>query len=117
GGIGLGFIIVMVNVAIAGLIASLAAKLNWKSIAAPTLGDSVRQSLVVALAVSLIYAGGLAAMSKTESPPKTTVTVLQGNFNIDMQKRDRGYTLGEIFDRYKNMSAHCPSGLCVWTES
>jgi apolipoprotein N-acyltransferase len=34
-----------------------------------------------------------------------------------MQKREHGYTLAELFDRYKQMSSHCPKGLCVWTES
>jgi apolipoprotein N-acyltransferase len=45
------------------------------------------------------------------------VSVLQGNINIDMQKREHGYTLAELFDRYKHMSSHCGKGLCIWTES
>jgi apolipoprotein N-acyltransferase len=117
GGIGLSALIVTVNVSIAGIIASASSKVNWKNLAAPTMGDSIRQGLVVALVVTLVYAGGLSSLSKAPKSPVETVSVLQGNINIDMQKREHGYTLSEFFDRYKHMSTHCPKGLCVWTES
>jgi apolipoprotein N-acyltransferase len=117
GGIGLAFVIVMVNTALAGMIASASSKLNWKALAAPTFGDSIRQALVVALAVTLMYAAGLSALARSGKPPHQTVSVLQGNINIDMQKREHGYTLAELFDRYKHMSSHCGKGLCIWTES
>lgn len=117
GGIGLGFIIVMFNVALAGLLATAAAKASWKSLSTPTGAACVRQLLTVALLLFVGYAWGLESIARSHLQPIVDLKILQGNVNIDMERTRHRYTLAELYKRYKQLIAPCPGGLCVWTES
>ncbi len=117
GGVGLSVLIVAVNVAIASLIATQLRKIDFKSIA-----ESSKLSAVCSLlALSLIVAGtvifGFVQMQNTKLNPNVPLTVLQGNINIEMQKTTKAYTLKDLLQLYASQLKHCPSGLCVFTES
>ncbi len=117
GGIGLGFLIVMVNVALSSLIATVSQRLSFKSLAAFSVGSAVSQLLAVALGVVSVYAFGLSRLSAIADGDTTCLSVLQGNINIDMQKTRHRYTLGELIDHYRKLALKCPPGICIWTES
>ncbi len=117
GGIGIGTLIVAVNVAVAGLIATVSKRLAWSALAAPTAEASARQALTVVLSVAVIYAAGFTSLTSTQQHPSCNLAVVQGNINIDMQKTEHRYTLSELFAQYTSMMDLCHPGLCIWTES
>ena len=117
GGIGLGFLIVLVNVALAGILATATNRLSWKALSAPTIGAAVRQVMTVALLITLVYAFGLSSMAASVSRASENLSVLQGNINIDMQKTVHRYTLDELLRHFTPLVNRCPPGLCIWTES
>jgi apolipoprotein N-acyltransferase len=117
GGIGISFLIVATNVAIAGLLATLSRKATWKSLAAETTGVAVRQVLSIALLIAVTYGCGLSSLTANHPHPTTSLSIVQGNINIDMQKTEHRFTLTEILSRYLKMMDACPKGICVLTES
>ncbi len=116
GGIGLGFLLVLSNVAIAGLVATLSARLDWKPLAARSSGDSTRQLLVVALVVAVGLVSGGSTMGTDAKRQPLPVSVLQTNVNIDMQKTEHRYTLKELLARQSKMMDTVTPGLCLLTE-
>lgn len=117
GGVGLSVIMVAVNVAIATLISTQIRKIDFKALA-----ESSKLSAVCSLlALSLIIAGtiifGFVQIQNTKLNPNVPLTVLQGNINIEMQKTTRSYTIKDLLQLYASQLKHCPSGLCVFTES
>ncbi len=117
GGIGIGFLIVMINTQLATLIATYSQKPLYKSIAASgrrvALGQlaAVLALIPIAMVIGHFQKGGLRR-------PTTPAAVLQGNINIDMQKTKHRYTLQEILDRYFYRAIKLPpGGLLIWTES
>ncbi len=117
GGIGISFLIVSTNVAIAGLLATVSRKVNWKSLAAPTNGAAVRQTMTIALLLAVTYAAGLSSLTANHPRATTNLSIVQGNINIDMQKTEHRFTLTEILSRYLKMMDACPRGVCILTES
>jgi apolipoprotein N-acyltransferase len=117
GGIGLGTLIVAVNTAIAGLLATISRKLPWQSFAAKTVGASIGQALAIALIVSTACAWGAIAMQTSKTPADLQLSVVQSNINIDMQKTEHRFTLAELLSHYFSLMKRCPEGVCVLTES
>jgi apolipoprotein N-acyltransferase len=119
GGSGLAFLIVLSNVAIACLIASIAKKLNWSALAATGISTAVGQLLAISLVVSVLYAWGLNRVDAQaqDTGPSTDLSIVQGNINIDMQKTVHKYTLNELMSRYMHILTPAPAGICVMTES
>ena len=116
GGVGLGSLLVMSNVALAGAVATLSSKLSWKPLASRTNGDCARQLMVVALAVAVAWAWGSSTLTSRAERQPISVCVLQPNVNIDMQKTVHRYTLSELLLRESKMIADCKPGLCVLSE-
>src|SRR5262249_5761873 len=116
GGVGLGLLLVMSNVALAGAVATLSSKLSWKPLASRTHGDCARQLMVVALAVAVALAWGSSTLTSRAERPPISVCVLQPNVNIDMQKTVHRYSLSELLLRESKMIGHCKPGLCVLSE-
>src|SRR5579875_1610478 len=117
GGIGIAALIVMVNVALAGTLATLSRRAAWKSLACATTSGAAIQLLAAALLVSLTASFGLASLSASRLEPKTALGVVQGNINIDMQKTAHRYTLADLTARYRPLIERCPPGICILTES
>jgi apolipoprotein N-acyltransferase len=117
GGIGVGFLILLVNVTLASLVATISRKYSWQSLAAPTLVQSLLQVMVVAVLITSVYAWGLSAQESLRVKPTVNLTILQGDINIDMQKADHHYTLNNLLTIYGGMLRSCPRGLCVWAEN
>jgi apolipoprotein N-acyltransferase len=117
GGVGIGALLVMSNTAMAGLVATVSRKLAWKSLAARTTGDSVRQLLCVALLVAVVCAWGASTAGGERLGGTLPASVIQGNINIDMQKTEHRYTLAELLKQQAELMQRCPPGLCILAEN
>lgn len=117
GGIGVAFIIVMVNTSIASLVSTLSGKPLYKAISASGKGMAVIQTAIVLLAIPLSIGLGGWQSAKTAVRAITPIAVLQGNINIDMQKTKHRYSLDELLQRYLKLLPKIPPGICVFTES
>ena len=117
GGIGLSVLIVAVNTAIAAIIATKLRKIDFKSLAESSTLASVCSALVLSLIIAGTVIFGFVQMNNTKLNPNVPLTVLQGNINIEMQKATKSYTLKDLLQIYASQLKHCPSGLCVFTES
>jgi len=116
GGIGICFLIVMWNTALASLITALWKKKSGKML----LVGSSEHAYYYVLAVALILAGflslGFYEQSQNKVVPTLTASAIQGNINIDMQKTEHRYTLSELWRHYAKLVNTAPPGLCVWSE-
>lgn len=117
GGIGLAFLMVAVNVSVAGVLATISRRHEWQSLAFANANHAVRQSLIMALSLALVYAGGMSALAQWQSSPTTNVAIIQGNVNIDMQKTEQGLTLAELLSKYATFLNQCSPGLAVLAEN
>jgi len=117
GGIGLGFIIVMVNTSIASLVSTFSGKSLYKAITASNKRMAVVQTSIVLLIIPLCLALGQWQSAKTMIKAMTPVAVLQGNINIEMQKTSHRYSLDELLERYIKLIPRIPPGMCIFTES
>lgn len=117
GGIGLGFLIVLVNTAIAIAVCTSKFKKGATIFSADNKWQAANQLLVLALVTTSCILFGFWQLAKRHVPPAANVSVLQGNINIEMQKTLHRYTLAELLNHYLTMAKHCPPGLCIWTES
>lgn len=117
GGIGLGAVILLFNCAVAQLIATFSARLGLKNLASATRSSAVAQFLVVGLLVAALVAYGFSRLTQQTAGAGESLSVIQGNINIEMQKRKHSYTLPELMAHYRTLLEKAPSGICVWTES
>jgi apolipoprotein N-acyltransferase len=117
GGIGLSFIMVMVNTAIASFVATVWLKKQDLSLSAGKKLKATSNLIVCALIVSSVVFYGFWQSSKKIDCHMISTSVLQGNINIEMQKTTHRYTLTELVQHYKGMLDKAPPGLCVWTEN
>ncbi len=117
GGIGLGFIIVMANTSLAIFASTLFMSKSNGPFTAPNKVQALNQLIVCGLLVMCITFYGFWQCTRSRPAPTTSVSILQGNINIDMQKTVHHYTLHELLTHYTAMIGQCPPGLCVWTES
>lgn len=117
GGIGIGALIVLFNCALATLIATLTARLSFKPLAAVTSTSAITQLLTVALIIAGAVSWGYSRLSAPAEGDVQTLSIIQGNINIDMQKRKRSYSLAQLMDHYRRLVDRAPAGLCVWSES
>ncbi len=117
GGIGLGALIVLANVAIACAIATFNKKLSLKSLAATNHSTAVAFVCVPALLVAVSVAYGFSRLASGLPPADQTISIVQGNVNIEMQKTRHRYTLDELMGHYRGLLSMVPKGMCVLTES
>lgn len=117
GGVGVGYLIVLSNTAIASFIATKWEK--WKC--EPLMAVSQRAALYQLIAVAVIVVGaqiyGVQRTGTALPTPDQSVSVLQGNINIEMERTKHRYSLTELLVRYMKMLEQCPKGLIVWTEN
>lgn len=117
GGIGVGAIVVMMNVAIAMLIATMTRKFAVKSLAATSKLSAVCSLLAVMLIVSGTMIYGFQHIQSSRFHPDKNLAIMQGNINIEMQKMKHRYTLAELMQHYGKLLKKCAPGFCIWTES
>jgi apolipoprotein N-acyltransferase len=117
GGIGVGCLIVLANVVIASLIATMTTKLTFKSLAAKSLPVSLCNLLVVALFVTGIYAWGLSTSTTYAPKPTVNLAVLQANLEVEKQKCEHPPTISDLLGLYGRMLNNCPQGICIWAEN
>lgn len=124
GGIGIGFLIVMANCVLAGLIATFTENLNFKALAYSSKTSALAHAFGAGSCVLAVLVFGYARISeqnisanKAANAP-TPLCVVQGNINIEMQKKDKGgFNLADLAKHYENLVSSAPPGLCIWTES
>ncbi|MBX9688360.1 MAG: apolipoprotein N-acyltransferase [Candidatus Obscuribacterales bacterium] len=117
GGIGVGAIVVMFNVALATLIATASKKFAVKSLASASRLSAVTSMMAVLLVLAGCMIYGLQKMQLAKFHKDQNLSVIQGNINIEMQKARHRYTLPELMEHYGKILRNCTPGICVWTES
>lgn len=117
GGIGIGFLIVMVNTSIASLVATMTGKSLYKSISASEKKFAIVQLSIVLLLIPAAIGVGHWQTARSILKAVTPVAILQGNINIDMQKTVHRYTVDELLQHYIRLLPKLKPGLCIWTES
>lgn len=116
GGIGICFLIVMWNTALASLIASVW-KIKNKMLAVTSREHAYYQQLLAAVILVAFLGLGFYMRSLSHVPATDTASIVQGNVNIDMQKTERRYTLAELMHHYAALTRQAPAGLCVYNEN
>lgn len=101
GGIGLEYVIVTVNLALASLIASFSAHPALKKLAAENKDTAFYYCLGAGLVLGAFMVPGLVESSLLKSTADQNVVVLEGAINIDMQKSEERSGLDDIVNRYK----------------
>ncbi len=120
GGIGIGFIIIAVNVALAGLIASLFKKEKWQSFASPSFPMALINMLMLSLIVANVYIWGQTRMAVCQTDrdaPSLTVSLLQPNIGIEMLRPKPRFSFEQLLNKYGKLVAACPKGLAVLHEN
>jgi len=117
GGIGVAFIMVMVNTAIASLVSTFSEKSGYKAISASDKKMALIQAAVILLIIPVTIELNRWQTPKTIANAMTPVAVLQGNINIDMQKTVHRYSLDELLDRYIQLIRKAKPGILIFTES
>lgn len=117
GGIGVGALIVLGNVALASLIATMTTKVSFKSLAARTMPLSFCNLLGVALFICGVYAWGLSTVVSYAPKPTVNLAVLQANVEVEKQKSENPPTISDLLSMYGAMLDNCPRGICIWAEN
>lgn len=117
GGIGFAALMMLSNTCVATLITSFQKKSNAKSLIASSRSNAVAFICVPALLAVLSLAYGYARLAGGRAPADQTISIVQGNVNIEMQKTNHRYTLAELADHYRKLIVTAPPGFCVMTES
>jgi apolipoprotein N-acyltransferase len=117
GGIGLNYLIVLVNTAIAALLGIFLFKKLDLSISASKRMTALGQLMVCALLISSTVFYGFWQLSKARESSPIQASVLQGNINIDMQKAGHRFTLHDLTAHYTKLLNSAPAGLSIWPES
>ncbi|MBZ0186735.1 MAG: apolipoprotein N-acyltransferase [Candidatus Obscuribacterales bacterium] len=115
GGIGISALIVMTNMLVAGLIASFCRISALSDLAFPDKRSLVGSLIVVEILFVSIFIYGQDALSKGARRPltnRTTISVLQGNMLFGLNEIDPK----KHMDRYHELAAKSPTGICLWPE-
>jgi apolipoprotein N-acyltransferase len=117
GGVGLGYLIALTNTVIASYIATTCEKFKTDSLLAKNKRTAIVHIVVVILILAGLLVYGTLRLSTSKAEENLTVSVLQGNINIEMERTKHRYSLDELIVRYAKMLEQCPRGLIVWTEN
>jgi len=116
GGVGIGFLLIMWNTALATLLITFWKKKCSKILNVASHEHAFYDALCTVITITAFVAGGFYVQSQNEVPATLNASVLQGNINIDMQKTEHRYTLPELWQHYTGLVRNANPGLCVWTE-
>jgi apolipoprotein N-acyltransferase len=116
GGIGVSYLIVAVNVALASLIATFKNKSAFKSLSASSPESAYYHGLAMMLIVGSFIMIGMWQKNIVKVAPATPVAIVQGGINIDMQKAEHTYSLPDLTSFYDRLLSSCKNELCIMTE-
>ncbi len=117
GGVGIGCLITLSNTAIASYIATTCKRYESSTLHAEDRRSAVVHIVAVLVIVVGVLVFGSQRLSRAQPEESLTVSVLQGNINIEMERTKHRYSLDELLIRYVKMLQDCPKGLVVWTEN
>ncbi len=121
GGIGIGYLIVMVNVLLAQIFYTFFTENNQQFNIFSTIKTTLGANLLpTALCLSLLagtLAYGYYNLPSPDEQASQAVSIVQANINIEMEKTKKQYSIAELLNFQFKLSNNCPPGLCVWTES
>lgn len=117
GGVGMTCLILLSNAAIASYIATTREKYKTEALLARSKYTALANIGAVSLLVIVSIVFGYQRLSIAPPSETLTVSVLQGNINIEMERTKHRYSLDELMVRYAKMLGQCPQGLIVWTEN
>ncbi len=128
GGIGIGFVLVLVNTLITQLALRIYAGITIYELVRPRLSlpnigrfiihcCSLLPAVIVCTALLMaINSYGNYCLTNLSYAAPEPVSIVQPNINIEMYKTQVKYTLDQLLALETSMSQQCPPGLCVWTE-
>lgn len=117
GGVGLGFLLVLVNLNLASLYATFNGKAHFKMLAAPNKSSALSHLFVSLLIVALVTVLGELDGAKCWKKISNDVSIVQGNINISMQKTKHRYSMDELETLFFDITKDAKPGLLIWTES
>jgi apolipoprotein N-acyltransferase len=117
GGIGIGYLIVLVNVSLAMILASWLKKLATPGLSAQQLKPAIEQAAIVTIILLAVLVYGYARLASESLDQTTTASIIQPNINIELQKNIHKYTLSELYTKLVAMVNACPPGLIIASES
>jgi apolipoprotein N-acyltransferase len=131
GGIGICYLIVMVNTLLAQIFYAFVAESSQHLNIFGTIKSTINDNWPAFLLCSSLLGGtlfyghkNLASEDIQASVPQASDTqtlqsasIVQPNINIEMEKTKKQYSIEELLTNQLNLSNNCPPGLCVWTES
>jgi len=117
GGIGISFLMVMCNTAVATLVANFSKLTDMNSLQAQSRTAALYQYFAMAAILTGLLAFGFYQSSTLKYTAEIPVSVVQQNINIDMQKTTRRYSIEDLYRIHKDLMSLAPKGLAVWTES
>jgi apolipoprotein N-acyltransferase len=117
GGVGLGCLIALSNTVVASYIATTSERFKVASLQAKDRRTAIVHIMVVVILLVGLNVYGAQRLASSKANETLTVSVLQGNINIEMERTKHRYSLDELMVRYAKMLEQCPKGLIVWTEN
>jgi apolipoprotein N-acyltransferase len=132
GGIGIAFLLVMVNTLIAKITMRFVIE-AWKKEAVPAkvrfvgAGMNPRPSIqalmhvlpaaiFIGAALYLVQTYGHKCFDNWHLQPTQSISIVQPNINIEMYKSEKKYSIDQLLNLEIGLSQKCPPGLCLWTE-
>jgi apolipoprotein N-acyltransferase len=116
GGIGVNCLIVLVNTIVAVLSATYLKFAHCRSLTGSNRAAVASQALAATTLFLAALAYGFWRLNEDHQPTPVTVSVLQPNVNIDMEKNVHLYTVEDLLRQQSHLVVKCPPGLCIWTE-
>lgn len=117
GGVGLQFIMVVHNLTLAVVVASLRRRTGVSALSSQGIRPAIVQWLVsVCLITGIAIWGGYSLRSSLVQADEN-VSVLQSGLMMETERRRRGLNASEVLALCIPMLERCPPGLVVWTET
>src|SRR5262249_22437461 len=117
GGISIEYLIVLVNVILSIGFVPLSKTTKAKAFSVTGKGALAMQGLISILALLAVLTYGFWRLSEKHAPATITLSVVQPNVNIEMQKSEHRYTVLDLVNQQVALTKECPQGICIWPES
>lgn len=82
----------------------------------PTLKPLLPSTVFTIIVLAAVIYYGQCCRAVLYLQPSELVSIVQPNINIEMYKAEKKYSLDELLALEMNLAQQCPPGLCVWTE-
>ncbi|PWU02293.1 MAG: apolipoprotein N-acyltransferase [Candidatus Melainabacteria bacterium] len=117
GGIGIEYLIVLVNVILSIGFVTLSKTVKAKTFSVTGKGALALQGLTTLVVLLAVLTYGFWRLNEKQVVATITLSVVQPNVNIEMQKSEHRYTVLDLVNQQVALTKECPQGICIWPES